>query len=540
MAITDEIKRLQLGESLEKIVKNTDSNFVSLFDTVDQLDEAVRGIVEASEAMIFKGTLGTGGTITSLPTKHSAGDTYKVITAGVYAGKNCNVGDLIICIKDSNGDGSNTDTHWTVFESNPDGSVTSSSTSSTDKHIAVFDGSSGRIIKDSGLTIGVSVPADAKFTDTTYEVATTGRDGLLSKEDKKKLVPATENAIGLMSAEDKKKLDGLNKYVLPAAGDTLGGVKKGGDVTIDKGIITVTSIGGESIDQIGKIKDIQINGETVDVDENGVANIELTIADLESGYMEIPFNSIYWVPCYIENSTGEIITGENGRTPENKEAFTKYHAIKIVETDIPLEMYDKDGHKILTHTVRKNNHLYICVSTTTPAQTYTLRTVSGNAMGNGSGSDSYVSGLYRHNLHISSAFDNNEDIVQSTGIISGEYHAYATIISHRGEEYSGTELSDFLGMMGAAGDPVENEFSLMMYPASGFVYLTAYKKEEGSEEWSAEEYKYTEAVPCGLFSDGSKKAYCWFGGSKDNNANYVQIVGAMNADNQTDVVIAIE
>ena len=152
MAITDEIKRLQLGESLEKIVKNTDSNFVSLFDTVDQLDEAVRGIVEASEAMIFKGTLGTGGTITSLPTKHSAGDTYKVITAGVYAGKNCNVGDLIICIKDSNGDGSNTDTHWTVFESNPDGSVTSSSTSSTDKHIAVFDGSSGRIIKDSGFT----------------------------------------------------------------------------------------------------------------------------------------------------------------------------------------------------------------------------------------------------------------------------------------------------------------------------------------------------------------------------------------------------
>lgn len=535
MAITDEIKRLQLGESLEKIVKNTDSNFVSLFDTVDQLDEAVRGIVEASEAMIFKGTLGTGGTITSLPTKHSAGDTYKVITAGVYAGKNCNVGDLIICIKDSNGDGSNTDTHWTVFEGNPDGSVTSSSTSSTDKHIAVFDGSSGRIIKDSGLTTDDLMSAADK---TNLNLNTAARHTHSNKS-------ILDDTTASYTTAEKAKLEniapGANKYVLPAAGDTLGGVKKGGDVTIDNGIITVTSIGGESIDQIGRIKDIQINGETVDVDENGVANIELTVADLESGYIEIPFNSIYWVPCYIENSTGEIITGENGRTPENEEAFTKYHAIKVVETDLPLEVYDIDGHKILTHTVRKNSHLYICVSTTTPAYTYTLRTVSGNAMGaNGNGSDGYVSGLYRHNLHISSSFYNNEDMVQITGIISGEYHAYATIISPRGEEYSGTELSSFLEMMGATGDPVENEFSsLIFYPASGFVYLTAYKKEEGSEEWSPEEYKYTEAVPCGLFSNDSK-AYCWFGGSKDNNANYVQIVGAMNADNQLDVVIAIE
>ena len=83
-------------------------------------------------------------------------------------------------------------------------------------------------------------------------------------------------------------------------------------MTFDNSCATVTSIGGESIDQIGKIKDIQINGETVDVDENGVANIELTVADLESGYIEIPFNSIYWVPCYIENSTGEIIRREIG------------------------------------------------------------------------------------------------------------------------------------------------------------------------------------------------------------------------------------
>jgi hypothetical protein len=40
--------------------------------------------------MVFKGTLGTGGTVTSVPTnEYSAGWTYRVITAGVYAGEYC-------------------------------------------------------------------------------------------------------------------------------------------------------------------------------------------------------------------------------------------------------------------------------------------------------------------------------------------------------------------------------------------------------------------------------------------------------------------
>lgn len=37
---------------------------------------------------------------------------------------------------------------------------------------------------------------------------------------------ATQQADGLMSKEDKKKLDGLNNYSLPAAGSALGGVRQ--------------------------------------------------------------------------------------------------------------------------------------------------------------------------------------------------------------------------------------------------------------------------------------------------------------------------
>lgn len=60
-------------------------------------------IFAANDAMVFKGTLGTsgdGGTVQSLPNTHSAGETYRVVTAGTYAGKVCEIGDLIICVKD--------------------------------------------------------------------------------------------------------------------------------------------------------------------------------------------------------------------------------------------------------------------------------------------------------------------------------------------------------------------------------------------------------------------------------------------------------
>ncbi len=53
----------------------------------------------------------------------------------------------------------------------------------------------------------------------------------------------TDTESGLMSPEYKKKLDGIennaNKYILPEAGTDLGGVKSGGDVTINNGVIEI-------------------------------------------------------------------------------------------------------------------------------------------------------------------------------------------------------------------------------------------------------------------------------------------------------------
>ena len=53
--------------------------------------------------------------------------------------------------------------------------------SSTDSHVAAFDGADGKTLKDSGFTIGTSVPANAVFTDTTYgAIASSYIDGLFA------------------------------------------------------------------------------------------------------------------------------------------------------------------------------------------------------------------------------------------------------------------------------------------------------------------------------------------------------------------------
>ena len=84
-------------------------------------------VLAASDAMIFKGTLGTGGTITALPTTYSIGWAYKVITAGTYAGQACEVGDMLIAIVDRTGSG-NANADWVIIQTNVDGSVTASAT----------------------------------------------------------------------------------------------------------------------------------------------------------------------------------------------------------------------------------------------------------------------------------------------------------------------------------------------------------------------------------------------------------------------------
>ncbi len=66
-------------------------------------------------------------------------------------------------------------------------------TNTTKGHVVTF-GDDGKTIIDSGFEIKSSVPANADFTNTTYEAATTTKDGLLTSTDKTKIDGIAEGA----------------------------------------------------------------------------------------------------------------------------------------------------------------------------------------------------------------------------------------------------------------------------------------------------------------------------------------------------------
>jgi len=111
------------------------------------------GIIAANDAMVYKGTVGSGGTIETAAlealTTYNAGWTYRVITAGTIFSVVCEIGDLITCIVDRTGTG-DVDTDWTVVQTNLDGAVIGPASVAIDGNVALFDGTGGKIIKDGG------------------------------------------------------------------------------------------------------------------------------------------------------------------------------------------------------------------------------------------------------------------------------------------------------------------------------------------------------------------------------------------------------
>lgn len=124
--------------------------------------KAVGDSFAANDAMLFKGTIGTGGTVTSLPATHNVGWTYRVITAGTYAGVKCEIGDLIICIADGT---TASNAHWTVAQTNIDGAVIRNVTTAVGSTtLPVYVDASG-VVQPLSYSLSADVPSDAVFTD---------------------------------------------------------------------------------------------------------------------------------------------------------------------------------------------------------------------------------------------------------------------------------------------------------------------------------------------------------------------------------------
>lgn len=179
------------------------------------MHDYIASVLGDADAMRFKGTIGTGGTVTTLPSSHKRGDTYRVITAGTYAGQTCEIGDLIIAL----GTSGTTASDWTVAQTNIDGAITSISGTAP---ISVTGSGSSRTVahENSGVTAaskGDTSNQTPNFGSTFKALSgTVNATGHLTAfaEHTVKIPDYTASSMskGLMSVADKRKLDGLYNY----------------------------------------------------------------------------------------------------------------------------------------------------------------------------------------------------------------------------------------------------------------------------------------------------------------------------------------
>jgi hypothetical protein len=151
---------------------DTDTNLTANSDSRLATQKAVKAyadaLVGANDAMVYKGVIDCS----SNPNYPAAnqGDTYRVSVAGKIGGAsgvNVEVADILMCLTDGTpaGTQASVGANWTIIQANIDGAVIGPA-SATDNRVAVFDGSTGKLIKDSGLTLSGSNTGDQTITLT--------------------------------------------------------------------------------------------------------------------------------------------------------------------------------------------------------------------------------------------------------------------------------------------------------------------------------------------------------------------------------------
>lgn len=128
----------------------------------------VDGILGDNNALVYKGVIDCS-TNPNYPAA-DAGDVYFVSVAGKIGGASgvdVEVGDMLICNTDStaSGDHATVGIYWNIVQTNLDGVVTGP-TSSTDGYFAIWDGTTGQLLKD-----GAGAPGTMAYETATDYLA---------------------------------------------------------------------------------------------------------------------------------------------------------------------------------------------------------------------------------------------------------------------------------------------------------------------------------------------------------------------------------
>lgn len=168
---------------------------------IGEEEVAVKSYVDGLISNLVSSAPGIVDTDNALPADgYKAGQTFRVAADGTYAGQECEVGDLIIVLKDYVADTAS-DADFMVVQANIDGAVTSTAETSTVGEIVVFDAVTGKVIKGSGVQIASLNGAIAKAHEHSNKAILDSYDKTqiellaAAKTEAQSLVTAHETAV---------------------------------------------------------------------------------------------------------------------------------------------------------------------------------------------------------------------------------------------------------------------------------------------------------------------------------------------------------
>ena len=213
-AVSDRVTALETSIDTKAPVENP------VFSGVVKVGEeevAVKSYVDGLFANLVSSAPGIVDSTNAIPENYKAGQTFRVAEAGTYAGSKCEVGDLILVVKNYDaGTASNDD--FMVLQANVDGAVTSTSETATVGEIVVFDSVTGKVIKGSGVQIASLNDAIAKAHEHTNKSVLDSynktQDELLAsaKAEAEALVNAHETSVNEALSGKADKATTLSGY----------------------------------------------------------------------------------------------------------------------------------------------------------------------------------------------------------------------------------------------------------------------------------------------------------------------------------------
>lgn len=184
---------------------------------VGEDEVALKSYVEGLFANLVSAEPGIVDSTNPLPTSYKAGQHFRVAEAGTYAGVSCEVGDLILVVKNYNAETASDD-DFMVLQANIDGAVTSAAETTTIGEIVVFDSVTGKVIKGSGVQIASLNDTIAKAHEHSNKAALDSYDKTqtellnAAKAEAETLVGAHETAVNEALANKADKATTLAGY----------------------------------------------------------------------------------------------------------------------------------------------------------------------------------------------------------------------------------------------------------------------------------------------------------------------------------------